>query len=415
MLLNKLELLRTHFPALNYDLGVEPGPGKNYWAPDRVERWQTFSSVDSAHIILDDAGYIPSFNGLEEYFYKIIPGKICNKRGLRSFLDVYVFSCIFNQIFLKDSRDKKFNLEFRSQSDSPQKLSPSFFLFRGGQKSILPVEIHTVGRGFPADTTRHLVDIYNDSKYHGKSRLINAIKRLYTCMGVFGLRFGVLSCYEATWFMEREGKNIRISEAFGRHDFCETLYKFIDFMKSAPEESPVELWNGGSVKINTSRLLGAGAFANVFEADFRRGKYKKKVAAKIAYVDGNAKLKKMMEDEARILKRLAGHRSITPKLYFAGPMSSYFYVLAMEKVDGRKVDFNLMTLNQKNKALEALDGLHKKGVVHNDLQADNMIVAANDKIKIVDFGLASIAKAPFQMIREREQFKNELFTSKPDK
>ncbi len=37
---------------------------------------------------------------------------------------------------------------------------------------------------------------------------------------------------------------------------------------------------------------------------------------------------------------------------------------------------------------DALDSLHKHGVVHRDLKPENVMVLANDRIKIIDFGIA---------------------------
>jgi len=44
-------------------------------------------------------------------------------------------------------------------------------------------------------------------------------------------------------------------------------------------------------------------------------------------------------------------------------------------------------------ALQALDYMHEKGVVHRDLKPENIMVDEEGRIKIIDFGIASMAGA----------------------
>ncbi len=81
---------------------------------------------------------------------------------------------------------------------------------------------------------------------------------------------------------------------------------------------------------------------------------------------------------------------------FDGEERSRLYMV-MEWVDGRLLR---AILNEERKlpidravhfAIEicdALDNLHKHGVVHRDLKPENIMVCAGDRIKIIDFGIA---------------------------
>jgi len=44
-------------------------------------------------------------------------------------------------------------------------------------------------------------------------------------------------------------------------------------------------------------------------------------------------------------------------------------------------------------ALEALDYLHTQGVLHGDLKPSNILIDANDRVKLIDFGLSTILQA----------------------
>lgn len=71
--------------------------------------------------------------------------------------------------------------------------------------------------------------------------------------------------------------------------------------------------------------------------------------------------------------------------------------LVMEWVDGRLLRTEVSevgrlpvqrAVNITRNILEALDYIHRNGVVHRDLKPENIMVGENDQIKLIDFGLA---------------------------
>src|ERR1019366_7404107 len=83
------------------------------------------------------------------------------------------------------------------------------------------------------------------------------------------------------------------------------------------------------------------------------------------------------------------------KTYAEGPGSRLY--MAMEWVEGRLLR---SILNQERKLpidravnltlqiCDALDTMHKHGVVHRDLKPENVMVDDSDRIKLIDFGIA---------------------------
>ena len=71
--------------------------------------------------------------------------------------------------------------------------------------------------------------------------------------------------------------------------------------------------------------------------------------------------------------------------------------IAMEFVDGVSLRSKMRgghrlpadtALNYARQLCEALDYIHREGVVHRDLKPENVLIATEDRIKIMDFGIA---------------------------
>jgi serine/threonine protein kinase len=130
-------------------------------------------------------------------------------------------------------------------------------------------------------------------------------------------------------------------------------------------------------------LLGSGGMGHVFKArDPRLGRF---VAIKILSDRFSARF----EREARAVAAL-NHPNVCT-LYDIGP--NY---LVMEFVEGMSLAAHLrdgpleedMVLRYGIQVAEALAAAHAQGIVHRDLKPENVLITTDDRVKLMDFGLA---------------------------
>jgi len=144
-------------------------------------------------------------------------------------------------------------------------------------------------------------------------------------------------------------------------------------------------------------LLGKGGMGEVYRA--RDTRLKRDVAMKIVPTD-------MVEDPARLerfqreAEAVAGlsHPNIV-HLYSVEEAEGIRF-LTMELVEGEVLDKALTgdglplseVLEIGAAVADALSAAHEKGIVHRDLKPANVMVAADGRVKVLDFGLAKLAE-----------------------
>ena len=148
-------------------------------------------------------------------------------------------------------------------------------------------------------------------------------------------------------------------------------------------------------KYEILRKIGEGAQGEVYLAkDKRLGR---KLAIKSLHVDliTNTVLKERFIREAQLLGQL-NHPSIVTLYDYIADNSGYH--LIMEYLKGnqlddyiRKVSGPITEIRAIDIFLQVLDGvhhIHKLNIVHRDIKPSNIIIDENDKIKLLDFGIA---------------------------
>ena len=167
--------------------------------------------------------------------------------------------------------------------------------------------------------------------------------------------------------------------------------------RSAPVSSMASLRPGGQLgHYRIEELVSRSGMASIYRAtDMRTGR---PVAVKIPHPDMEADpvLFDRFNREIEIGKRL-DHPGVMKVLDSGEPGEVY---MVMEWVEGRL----LRKLPVENRRLpvdracaitiricDALDYIHRNGVVHRDLKPENIMIDAEDRIKLIDFGIAGKA------------------------
>ena len=149
------------------------------------------------------------------------------------------------------------------------------------------------------------------------------------------------------------------------------------------------------------RKLGEGGMGAVYLAeDTRLGR---RVALKVLHEDvsADAGRRARFEREARAVASLNHPNIVT---LHAVEESEGLRFLAMELVDGRRLTeaiprngLALDTLLDWSLAVtDALVAAHHQGVVHRDLKPDNVMITADGRVKVLDFGLAKLREASLE-------------------
>ena len=149
------------------------------------------------------------------------------------------------------------------------------------------------------------------------------------------------------------------------------------------------------------RPLGRGGMAEVWLARRSDGAYERDIALKLplSHLPHNIAAERLLR-ERNVLASLE-HPSIA-RFYDAGVAANGQPFLAMEYVEGESiVDYaNARQLDLRARCklmlhvLDALHYAHQHLVVHRDLKPSNILVRADGRVTLLDFGIAKVLESP---------------------
>lgn len=144
--------------------------------------------------------------------------------------------------------------------------------------------------------------------------------------------------------------------------------------------------------------LGRGGMGRVYLAEQTGDGFRRQVALKVIARGARADIERRARDEQRILAALE-HPGIA-RFYDAGRTADGDWYLALEYVEGSDlldhVRAQALPLADRLRLLrdvaEAVAYAHARGVVHRDLKPGNILVSADGRPRLLDFGIAKLVE-----------------------
>src|ERR1700752_1745820 len=147
--------------------------------------------------------------------------------------------------------------------------------------------------------------------------------------------------------------------------------------------------------------IGAGGMGEVYRA--RDSRLDRDVAIKLlaAEVSNDSDRLKRFEQEARATSALNHPNILT--VYDVGTHEGSPYIVG-ELLEGEELRQRLdegplplrKTIDYAHQIISGLSAAHEKGVVHRDLKPENLFITKDDRVKILDFGLAKLRAAKLE-------------------
>ena len=154
-----------------------------------------------------------------------------------------------------------------------------------------------------------------------------------------------------------------------------------------------------AVRYEVKEVLGVGGMGMVFKAvDSELGEVIAIKTLKEDLLSQDASALERFKSEIRLARRIS-HRNVV-RTHDLGEFSGVYFI-TMEYVEGTTLKELVKrrgrlpiaaTLTVAKQLCRALEVAHEQGVIHRDIKPQNMVVEPNGVLKVMDFGIARLAK-----------------------
>jgi serine/threonine protein kinase len=154
-----------------------------------------------------------------------------------------------------------------------------------------------------------------------------------------------------------------------------------------------------AVRYEVKEVLGVGGMGMVFKAvDSELGEVIAIKTLKQDLLSQDASALERFKSEIRLARRIS-HRNVV-RTHDLGEFSGVYFI-TMEYVEGTTLKELIKkrgrlpipaTLTVAKQLCRALEVAHEQGVIHRDIKPQNMVVEPSGVLKVMDFGIARLAK-----------------------
>jgi serine/threonine protein kinase len=181
----------------------------------------------------------------------------------------------------------------------------------------------------------------------------------------------------------------RVASVESHLDECAECRRLLRYTAAEPERLEPGADAGGYL---VESVLGAGGMGVVYAA--RDPLLRRRVALKIPLLD--PRLSQPFLAEARAMARVS-HRNVVT-IYRIGELPDLGVFIAMELIEGRTARQWLLEKPDAAEVarvfLQAAQGLaavHRAGLIHRDFKPENLLIGADQRVCVSDFGVAQAA------------------------